>query len=146
MAIDVKNVGAFGVSFSRGMDQSWINMWRKEDGFLIEFFQNFEDMDSDEDDEIISVNEKIGIELGEEIVARACADGQLDLWQAQYGAADEGQATDLNWTIDVDDNAGADLLLLSGNRKLPPNDWMTAVVQALRLGEDRFMRCVREFR
>ena len=65
MAIDEKNIGAFGVSFSRGMDQSWVNMWRKEDGFLVEFFQNFEDMDSDEDDEIISVNEKISIELGQ---------------------------------------------------------------------------------
>ena len=112
----------------------------------MEFFQNFEDMDSDEDDEIISVNEKISIELGEEIIARAFADGSLDQWLSQYGAADDGPATDLNWTIDVDDNAGADLLLLSGNRKLPPNDWMTAVVQAIRLGEDRFMRCVREFR
>ena len=146
MAIDAKNIGAFGVSFSRGMDQSWVNMWRKDDGFLVEFFQNFEDMDSDEDDEIISENSKISIVLGEEIIACAFSDAQLDQWQAQYGAADEGAATDLNWTIDVDDNAGADLLLLSGNRKLPPNDWMSAVVQAVRLGEDRFMRCVREFR
>lgn len=146
MAIDVNNIGAFGVSFSRGMDQSWVNMWRKDDGFLVEFFQNFEDMDSDEDDEIISENGKISIELGEEIITRAFSDAQLEQWQAQYGAADEGVATDLNWTIDVDDNAGADLLLLSGNRKLPPNDWMAAVVQAVRLGEDRFMRCVREFR
>ena len=146
MAIDAKNIGAFGVSFSRGMDQTWVNMWRKDDGFLVEFFQNFEDMDSDEDDEIISENGKISIELGEEIIARAFSDAQLDQWQAQYGASDEGVATDLNWTIDVDDNAGADLLLLSGNRKLPPNDWMAAVVQAVRLGEDRFMRCVREFR
>ncbi len=145
MAIDVNNIGAFGVSFSRGMDQSWVNMWRKDDGFLVEFFQNFEDMDSDEDDEIISENGKISIELGEEIIARAFSDAQLEQWQAQYGAAGEGAATDLNWTIDVDDNAGADLLLLSGNRKLPPNDWMAAVVQAVRLGEDRFMRCVREF-
>ena len=146
MPIDAKNIGAFGVSFSRGMDQSWVNMWRKDDGFLVEFFQNFEDMDSDEDDEIISENSKISIELGEEIIARAFSNAQLDQWQAQYGAADEGAATELNWTIDVDDNAGADLLLLSGNRKLPPNDWMSAVVQAVRLGEDRFMRRVREFR
>ena len=113
---------------------------------MVEFFQNFEDMDSDEDDEIISVNKKISIELGEEILDRAFADGQLDQWQTQYGADDEGQITDLSWTIDVDDNTGADLMLLSGNRKLPPNDWMAAVVQAVRLGEDRFMRCVREFR
>ena len=146
MAIDVHTIGAFGVSFSRGMDQSWVNMWRKDDGFLVEFFQNFEDMDSDEDDEIISVNEKIGVELGEEIIRRAFAEGGLEAWQPQYAGGDAGQDTELNWTVDVDDNAGADLLLLSGNRKLPPDGRMTAVVQAIRLGEDRFMRCVREFR
>ena len=144
--MDVKTIGAFGISFSRGLDQTWFNLNRVGSGFTIDFYQFVEDEDSDEDDEIISVNEKISIELGEEIIARAFADGKLDEWKAQYGTADEGPATDLNWTIDVDDNAGADLLLLSGNRKLPPNDWMTAVVQAIRLGEDRFMRCVREFR
>ena len=146
MAIDLQTIGAFGVSFSRGMDQTWVNMWRKDDGFLVEFFQNFEDLDSDEDDEIISVNEKISFELGDEVIHRAFADGHLEEWQPQYRDSDEGTASDLNWTIDVDDNAGADLLLLSGNRKLPPNDWMTAVVQAVRLGETRFMKCVREFR
>ena len=146
MAIDLQTIGAFGVSFSRGMDQTWVNMWRKDDGFLVEFFQNFEDLDSDEDDEIISVNEKISFELGDEVIHRAFADGHLEEWQPQYRDSDDGTASDLNWTIDVDDNAGADLLLLSGNRKLPPNDWMTAVVQAVRLGETRFMKCVREFR
>ncbi len=146
MAIDLQTIGAFGVSFSRGMDQTWVNMWRKDDGFLVEFFQNFEDLDSDEDDEIISVNEKISFELGDEVIRRAFADGHLEEWQLQYRDSDEGTASNLNWTIDVDDNAGADLLLLSGNHKLPPNDWMTAVVQAVRLGETRFMKCVREFR
>lgn len=146
MAIDIQTIGAFGVSFSRGMDQTWVNMWRKDDGFLVEFFQNFEDLDSDEDDEIITVNEKISFELGDEVIHRAFADGHLEEWQPQYRDSDDGTASDLNWTIDVDDNAGADLLLLSGNRRLPPNDWMTAVVQAVRLGEARFMKCVREFR
>jgi len=146
MAIDVSKIGAFGVSFSRGMDQSWVNMWRKEDGFLVEFFQNFEDMDSDEDDEIINEDSKISFELGEQIISRAFADGQLEQWQAQYSPSDNGAETELNWTIDVDDNSGADLMLLSGNRKLPPDDLMSAVVTAVRLCEDRFMRCVREFR
>ena len=144
--MDVKTIGAFGISFSRGLDQTWFNLNRVGSGFTIDFYQFVEDEDSDEDDEIISENGKISIELGEEIIARAFSDAQLDQWQTQYGASDEGVATDLNWTIDVDDNAGADLLLLSGNRKLPPNDWMAAVVQAVRLAEDRFMRCVREFR
>ena len=36
--------------------------------------------------------------------------------------------------------------LLSGNRKLPPNDAMTPVVEAIRLCEDRFMRCVKEWK
>ena len=71
MAIDVKNIGAFGVSFSRGMDQAWVNMWRKEEGFLVEFFQNFEDLDSDEEDEILNENNIIGLELGEKIIADA---------------------------------------------------------------------------
>jgi hypothetical protein len=48
--------------------------------------------------------------------------------------------------IRVDDNSDADLLLLSGNRKLPPNDWMTPVVEAIRLCENRFMRCVKEWK
>ena len=52
----------------------------------------------------------------------------------------------LNWTIDVDDNSDADLLLLSGNRKLPPNDAMTPVIEAVRLCENRFMRCVKEWK
>ena len=146
MAIDVKNIGAFGVSFSRGMDQAWVNMWRKDDGFLVEFFQNFEDLDSDEEDEILNENNTIGLELGERIIAEAFADGELESWQSQYSGDDPGQATDLNWTIDVDDASGADLMLLSGNRMLPPGDRMTAVIRAVRLGENRFMRCVREFR
>jgi hypothetical protein len=35
MAIDVKNIGAFGVSFSRGMNQTWVNMYRREQGFAV---------------------------------------------------------------------------------------------------------------
>ena len=46
----------------------------------------------------------------------------------------------------MDDNSDADLLLLSGNRKLPPNDAMTPVIEAIRLCEDRFMRCVKEWK
>ena len=48
--------------------------------------------------------------------------------------------------IDVDDLADRDLLLLSGNRKLPPDGRMRAVIAAVRLGEDRFMRCFPDFR
>ena len=146
MAINAKDVGAFGVSFSRGMDQTWVNMYRREQGFLVEFFQNFEDRESDEDDEIIDEDTVISFELGEKVIAAAFENAQLELWQTQYTEKDEGPASELFWTIDVDDNADADLLLLSGNRKLPPNDRMTAVIEAVRLCEDRFMRCVKEWK
>ena len=146
MAVNAKEVGAFGVSFSRGMDQTWVNMYRREQGFLVEFFQNFEDRESDEDDEIIDEDTVISFELGEKIIAAAFENAQLELWQTQYTEKDEGPASELFWTIDVDDNADADLLLLSGNRKLPPNDRMTAVIEAVRLCEDRFMRCVKEWK
>ena len=146
MAVNAKEVGAFGVSFSRGMDQTWVNMYRREQGFLVEFFQNFEDRESDEDDEIIDEDTVISFELGEKVIAAAFENAQLELWQTQYTEKDEGLASELFWTIDVDDNADADLLLLSGNRKLPPNDRMTAVIEAVRLCEDRFMRCVKEWK
>ena len=146
MAINAKDVGAFGVSFSRGMDQTWVNLYRREQGFLMEFFQNFEDRDSDEDDEILDEDAIISFEKGEEIIAAALENAQLEAWQSQYTEQDDGPASDLNWTIDVDDNDDADILLLSGNRKLPPNDWMRAAVEAVRSAEPRFMQCVREFR
>ena len=146
MAINAKDVGAFGVSFSRGMDQTWVNMYRREQGFLVEFFQNFEDRESDEDDEIFDEDAMISFELGEQVIAAAFENAQLEAWQPQYGETDEGPASELFWTIDVDDNADADLLLLSGNRKLPPSDAMTAVIEAVRLCENRFMRCVKEWK
>ena len=146
MAIDTKTIGAFGVSFSRGMDQTWVNLWRKENGFLLEFFQNVEDMDSEEEDEIINVRETIELAVGDEILRRAFAEGCLEDWPLQYTAGGEGEDSDLTWTIDVDDLADRDLLLLSGNRKLPPDGRMRAVIAAVRLGEDRFMRCFPDFR
>ena len=146
MTIDVKNIGAFGVSFSRGMDQTWVNMYRREQGFLVEFFQNFEDRESDEDDEIFDEDAMISFELGEQVIAAAFENAHLEQWKSQYADADDGPASDLNWTIDVDDNSDADLLLLSGNRKLPPNDAMTPVIEAIRLCENRFMRCVKEWK
>lgn len=146
MTIDVKNIGAFGVSFSRGMDQTWVNMYRREQGFLVEFFQNFEDRESDEDDEIFDEDTTIPFALGEQVIAAAFENAHLKAWKSQYTDADDGPVSDLNWTIDVDDNSDADLLLLSGNRKLPPNDAMTAVIEAVRLCENRFMRCVKEWK
>ena len=146
MAIDAKTIGAFGVSFSRGLDQAWVNLWRKEDGFLVEFFQNFEDMESDEEDEILDEDNRISFDLGEEIIRRALEKGGLESWPPQYTDAEKGRTTDLNWTIDVDDNDGADLLLLSGNGLLPPEGQMEAVIEAVRLCENRFMRCTPEFR
>ena len=35
--MDVKTIGAFGISFSRGLDQTWFNLNRVGSGFTIDF-------------------------------------------------------------------------------------------------------------
>ena len=144
--MDVKQIGAFGVSFSRGLDQTWFNLNRKNGGFSIDFYQFVEDEDSDEEDEIIDIKFEISEELGEEIIRQAFEKGRLEDWDLQYTDQPEAVATDLNWTIDIDDSSDADMFLFSGNGKLPPLEWMNGVLEAVRLGEDRFARCFRQFR
>ena len=144
--MDVKTIGAFGISFSRGLDQTWFNLNRVGNGFAIDFYQFVEDEDSDEDDEVIDVRLEIPEELGEKILAEAFEKGRLEEWDLQYTDKADAVPTDLNWTIDVDDNDGADMLLISGNGKLPPPELMNSVLAAVRLGEDRFARCFRQFR
>ena len=144
--MDVKTIGAFGISFSRGLDQTWFNLNRVGSGFTIDFYQFVEDEDSDEDDEVIDVRLEIPEELGEKILAEAFEKGRLEEWDLQYTDKADAVPTDLNWTIDVDDNDGADMLLISGNGKLPPPELMNSVLAAVLLGEDRFARCFRQFR
>lgn len=144
--MDVKTIGAFGISFSRGLDQTWFNLNRVGSSFTIDFYQFVEDEDSDEDDEVIDVRLEIPEELGEKILAEAFEKGRLEEWDLQYTDKADAVPTDLNWTIDVDDNDGADMLLISGNGKLPPPELMNSVLAAVRLGEDRFARCFRQFR
>ncbi|MBR3544564.1 MAG: hypothetical protein IKN76_00735 [Oscillospiraceae bacterium] len=143
--MDVKTIGAFGISFSRGLDQTWFNLNRVGSGFTIDFYQFVEDEDSDEDDEVIDVRLEIPEELDEKILAEAFEKGRLEEWDLQYTDKADAVPTDLNWTIDVDDNDGADMLLISGNGKLPPPELMNSVLAAVRLGEDRFARCFRQF-
>ncbi len=146
MAVDITRIGTFGISFSKDFDQTWFNLLRKDEGYIIEFFQNVEDEDSDEDDELINESIPVSFAQGEEILRRVFEDGHLEQWQAQYSEKDEGPATDLTWTIDVDDTEDQDMIFISGNKKLPSEGWMEAVLAAARLGEDRFMRCFKQFR
>ena len=146
MPIDIKKVGTLGVSFSRGLDQTWFNLILKDDGYCAEFYQNVEDEDSDEDDEIFDEKTMISFARGEEVLRGVFEAAGLENWKTQYSGGDEGPATDLNWTIDVDDPADADLLMVSGNGKLPPEERMEAVIAAIRTAEDRFARCFKEFR
>lgn len=145
MAIDMKQIGTFGISFSRDLDQTWFNLWKKDYGYSMDFYQNVEDDDSEED-EIINTEKKISFEEGEAILKNIFEKGHLEEWKLQYTKEDEGQDTELNWTIDVDDLNDADLLLLSGNWKLPPNHWMDEVLTAIRAGEKDFAKCFKEFR
>ena len=145
MAIDVKQIGTFGLSFSRGLDQTWFNLWRKEDGFSMDLYEMVENDDPDADDEIIDTKKRISLELGDSILRNALEKGCLEEWKLRYLKDDEGIDSELNWTIDIDDTENNDLLLLSGNWKLPPNGWMTEVIKAIREGEENFAKCFKEF-
>lgn len=145
MAIDIKSIGTFGLSFSKGLDQTWVNIIWKEDGYSVEFYQDVEDDESD-DDEMIDTSFLISHEQGEAIFKEAFEKGRLEEWKKQYSANEEGIDTDLTWTVDVDDKEDADLLFVSGNRKLPPDNMMNEVIAAVRAGEERFAKCFKEFR
>ena len=146
MAIDIKQIGTFGISFSKGLDQTWFNLWRKDYGYSMDLYQSVVDEESDEDDEIINTVKKISFEQGEGILRQVFENGRLEEWKTRYTEADEGPTTELNWTIDVDDTADADMLLISGNWKLPPNGWMAEVLRAVRTGEENFAKCFKELR
>ena len=86
MTIDIKTVGTLGISFSRGLDQTWLNILRRDDGYTLEFYQNVEDEDSDEDDEIIDASFTIHYEQGEEILRQVFAQGRLEDWPSTAAA------------------------------------------------------------
>lgn len=144
MAIDITQIGTFGISFSRDLDQTWFNLWRKDYGFSMDLYQAVEDEDSDEDDEIINTVKKISTEQGETILRAVFDKGHLEEWKTQYSKGDEGLDTTLNWTIDVDDVEDQDMLLISGNWKLPPNGWMAEILRAIRMGEPDFGKCFKD--
>ena len=144
MSVDIKQIGIFGFSFSRGFDQTWFNLWLKEDGYSMDLYQDVETDDGD-DDPIESV-EKITFEQGEDLLRRAFADGRIDEWKEAYKPEDEGVNTDLSWTLDVDDPQENDLAFSSGNGKLPPRDMLMGVLNAIRAYEPRFALCFEELR
>ena len=145
MSIDIQTIGTFGISFSRDLDQTWFNLWRKDYGYSMDLYECVESDDPNADDEVINTAKKISFAQGEALLRGIFEEGHLEEWQARYLQTDEGPDTELNWTIDVDDTVDADMLLLSGNWKLPPNDWMQKVIAVIRTGEERFAKCFKEF-
>ena len=145
MDVDVKQIGIFGLSFSRGMDQAWVNVWHKEDGYSIDFFQDAES-DDDDDDEIIQSMQMMSFDEGEELLRRAFSDGRIAEWKQAYTGDDDGINADMSWTLDVDDLDEKDLFLSSGNGKLPPRGMIMGVVEAFRAYEPRFAQCFKELR
>lgn len=144
MSIDIKEIGIFGLSFSRGFDQTWLNLWRKEDGYSIDLFQDVETDDGD--DEIVNTAVKISFDQGESLLRQAFEAGQVEDWRETYSSGDEGLDTDLSWTLDIDDLEEKDLLLSSGNGKLPPRDMIMGVLDAIRVYEPKFATCFEELR
>ena len=144
MQTDIKDIGIFGLSFSKGFDQTWFNLWCKEDGYSMDFYQDVEDEESDEIEPIETVT-KISFEKGEEILRRIFENGQVEEWEDSYSGGSNPE-TDLSWTLDVDGIDGQDMLFSSGNGKLPPLEMMMGVIEAIRTGEPDFARCFPEFR
>ena len=144
MSVDIKQIGTFGVSFSRGFDQTWFNLWHKEDGYSMDLYQDVEYDDGD--DEPIESMVMITFEQGEDLLRRAFDEGRIEEWADTYGADDEGMVTDLSWTLDVDDLQEDDILFSSGNGKLPPRELTMGLLAAIRAYEPRFAMCFEELR
>lgn len=144
MEIDITKIGILGISFSRGFDQTWFNLWRKDDGYSMDLYQDVEDDESD-DDEIVQTETIVSLEQGEEMIRRIFEDGKIEEWEASYSGGANPE-TDLSWTLDVDDLQEQDMLFSSGNGKLPPRELMMGVIDAIRTGEPNFARCFQEFR
>ena len=144
MSVDIRQIGIFGFSFSRGFDQTWFNLWLKEDGYSMDLYQDVETDDGDDDP--IESAVMITFEQGEDLLRRAFAEGRIEEWKEVYTPDDEGVDTDLSWTLDVDDPQENDLAFSSGNGKLPPRDMLMGVLDAIRAYEPRFALCFEELR
>ena len=144
MSVDIGQIGIFGFSFSRGFDQTWFNLWLKEDGYSMDLYQDVETDDGDDDPVESAV--MITFEQGEDLLRRVFAEGRIEEWKEAYTPDDEGVDTDLSWTLDVDDPQENDLAFSSGNGKLPPRDMLMGVLDAIRAYEPRFALCFEELR
>lgn len=143
MNTDIKQIGIFGLSFSRDLDQTWFNLWRKEDGYSMDFFQLVE---IDDEFDPIETATKISFEQGEELLTRIYEDGKVEEWKATYGDDDEGMDTEFNWTLDIDDLEENDMLFSSGNGKLPPRELIMTVIKIIQEYEPQFCACFEEFK
>lgn len=146
MGVDIKQIGIFGLSFSRGFDQTWLNLWRKEDGYSLDLYQDVEAEDDETDDDPIDSAVKISFEEGEEMLRRVFEEGRIEEWAPAYSEDDEGMDTDLSWTLDIDDLQENDLLFSSGNGKLPPREMIMGALAAIRAFEPRFAMCFKALR
>ena len=90
MGVDIKQIGIFGLSFSRGFDQTWLNLWRKEDGYSLDLYQDVEAEDDETDDVAASISrrpdtsgtERTLINRGDEVISQAesvCVDLDIDM-------------------------------------------------------------------
>ena len=145
MDIDIKQIGIFGLSFSRGFDQTWFNLWRKADGYSMDLHQDVES-DDDDDDEVIDTVKKISFEQGEQMLAAIMEQGHAAEWKPNYNNEPEAVDSDLTFTLDIDDLDEKDLLFSSGNGKLPPMAWMNGMLAAIRTGEPTFATCFEQLK
>ena len=136
MNVDIKQIGIFGLSFSKGFDQTWLNLWRKDDGYSLDFYQNVET--DDEDDDVVDSKVMISTEAGEDLLCRVLEDGKVEQWADTYTSENGEAGYSFSWTIDIDDLEENDLLFSSGNGVIPQKALFMAVLEAVRAYEPRF--------
>lgn len=144
--MDIKQIGTFGLSFSRGFDQTWFNLWRKENGYSMDLYQDVEAEDDGDDDDPIETAVMISTEQGEQLLQRILDEGRVEEWAETYSADSEGMDSDLSWTLDIDDLNDQDMFFSSGNAKLPPREMIMGALTAIRSCEPRFAMCFKALR
>ena len=140
--MDINNIGTFGISFSRDLDQSWLNLWRKDYGYSLDFYENVEGTNTEDDADVTEM--KISFEEGEKLLSDIFERGKLESWQTQYKKEDEGLETSLNWTIDVDDLNDEQIFMISGNWKMPAE--MMEVLKVIRTHVEHYGKCFEDLR
>jgi len=127
MELDVTKIGVFGINLRCDFDQTWLTFWRKEDGFVLDWFAMIGDEDPIQEEPAISTED------GERAITQAIEAAGIGAWEPLYDASAAETIDGLVWTLDIDDLAQEDMMFVSGNAGVPSKDQFMAMIEAVRL-------------